>query len=45
MCAGAGALVFTEPQPDDLAGLVALYGRAAPGTLPARARLPLLARD
>lgn len=46
MCPGEGALVHLEPQPDDLAGLLALYGRATPPTrLPAKARLPLLARD
>ncbi len=46
MCPGEGALVHLEPQPDDLAGLLALYGRTTPpADLPVRARLPHLARD
>lgn len=57
MCAGAHAMLFTEPQADDLEGLVALYGLApTPGSptptatpplpsFPKRSTLPALARD
>ncbi|MCL6645719.1 MAG: matrixin family metalloprotease, partial [Dehalococcoidia bacterium] len=45
MCAGELATVFTEPQPDDVAGLLALYGRQPPPPLPRRALVPAIARD
>ena len=45
MCAGELALIFTEPQPDDLAALIALYGRRPPTPLPRRALVPAIARD
>ncbi len=45
MCPGSAALDHIEPQADDIAGLIALYGPAGPSPLPLRALLPLLARD
>jgi hypothetical protein len=45
MCPAEGALVHLEPQPDDIAGLVGLYGRAPPPRLPPQAVVPLVARD
>ncbi|GIW18146.1 MAG: hypothetical protein KatS3mg064_1303 [Tepidiforma sp.] len=45
MCGGPASLDNIEPQADDIAGLIALYGRAGPAPLPPRALLPLVARD
>jgi hypothetical protein len=51
MCGGAGAMIFTEPQQDDIFGVVALYGVSntppviPPGHRPFRAVAPLLSRD
>lgn len=45
MCAGEQGLLHDAPQPDDIAGLVALYGRAPPPPLERRAILPLVSRD
>uniref|UniRef100_UPI002ADE7647 matrixin family metalloprotease n=1 Tax=Tepidiforma sp. TaxID=2682230 RepID=UPI002ADE7647 len=46
MCEAAGAMVYRTPQPDDVAGVVALYGRLADLFPPANRRiLPSLARD
>ncbi len=45
MCAGDQGLQYDTPQPDDIAGLVALYGRATPPALQWRALLPLVSRD
>ncbi len=50
MCAGVNAMLFSEPQQDDLFGLIALYGLAPTPTptipaLPKQATLPGVARD
>ncbi len=44
MCSGTNAMIFTEPRPDDLAGLVALYGLAptpVPSPTPSATPTPL----
>jgi|GEM_PF-3654408 len=51
MCRGANAMLFVEPQEDDLFGVIALYGVAPeptvppPGARPFRAVAPWVGRD